>query len=584
MRVAAMLALTTVAVANAAAPPAKVVLQVGINSTDFDTLNPIVGATAVDFDVWNAQYATLTNKAAEDFATIPGLAESWSAASDGRTFTYTLRAGLTWSDGAALTARDVAFTINRSRVEAWQNYTAFTQHLTARVVDARTVAITSSVPDPKLPGLGDVYILPEHIWGKLDAQAITKYVALDGVGSGPFTLVEWKRGQFLRMQANLRYWAGQRPVEEIVFRNFNNPDAMVAALKKGELDVAHGVPGAAFHELAATRGIVAIEGQQGGFDEIAINGGAGLAKPHPALLDRRVRVAMAHAIDKKVLLDRVWLGIGAVAQAVSPSADPVWTPDIPMAERFEFDLVKASALLEQAGYRDTDGDGIREMPGGGRPLEFGYYFRTEAAVAAPVAEFVSGWMRKIGIRIKLKPTTAGQLTSIIGKGTYDMFHWSWTPYVDPDPQISCFRCNQIAQAADPGAFNNDANLCDPEYDRLYAEQNRETDRAKRIALVHRMLTRFHDTAVYSVLALTPDLQAYRTDRFSGWVRQPAGVGPVIFSNTTPTYARLEPIVAPVHVVRGFGGARMAGMLAAVLAALLLLGWTISRRRSVDERD
>ena len=579
-----LLALLAVTVATAA-DEKKVVLTVGIAGPNFDNLNPIMGVNVADYDVWNMQYPTVTNKAAADFATVPGLAESWEASNGGKTYTYTLRDGLEWSDGEPLTASDVAFTINRSREEEWQNSWAFTQNLTAKVIDDHTVEVTTSVPDPKLPGLGDVYILPEHIWGKLDKNAITKYPALDGVGAGPFTLGEWKRGQFLTMKVNPGYWPGERPIDEVVFRIFNNPDAMAAALKKGEIDAAQAVASESFKQLEATEGIVAVQGLQGSFDEIAINGGDGVKKPHPALLDRRVRVAIAHAIDKSVLLDRVYLGLGAVGGAVTPSADPAWTPTIPPAKAFRYDPAEANRILDAAGYKDTNGDGIREMPGGGDPLDFTFYVRTDSETAPPTAEFVGGWLKKIGIGITQKPVIGDQLTTIIGKGDYDMFQWGWTPYVDPDPQISYFRCNQIAEASDPGSYNNDANWCNPTYDALYKAQNVELDQQKRIDIVHRMLTLFYESAVYNVVAQSPDLQAYRTDRFKGWLQQPADVGPVIFSNTSPTYANLTPIASSGGGGGGgMGTAGIVGIAVVGLAAIGLVVFLVSRRRSADERE
>ena len=436
----------------------KVVLTVGVTSNSFDTLNPLVGYTVLDYDPWIQQYDTVTRKAAADFETIPGLAESWEASNGGKTFTYKLRRGLKWSDGEPLTAKDIAFTINRSREESWQNYSAYTQNLTAKVIDDRTVEVTSSVPDPKLPGLGDTFILPEHIWGKLSAEEITKYAGEDGVGSGPFTLDEFKRGQYVRMKVNPLYWGGERPIDEVVFRIFNNQDAMVAALEKGEIDAAHNVPTQAFERVGTTEGVVAVQGNQGGFDEIAINGGAGLKKPHPALLDKRVRVAIAHAIDKQTLLDRVYEGIGTVVETVSPSPDPAWMPEIPEAEQFTYDPEMSKQILDDAGYVDTDGDGVREMPGGGEPLEFTYYVRSNSEVAPPVAQFVSGWLKDIGIKLDLKFVDTDQLGPIIGKGDYDMFHWSWTPYVDPDPQISYFQCDQVAKADDPDALQQRCEL------------------------------------------------------------------------------------------------------------------------------
>ncbi|HEX5901134.1 MAG TPA: ABC transporter substrate-binding protein [Solirubrobacteraceae bacterium] len=176
-------------------------------------------------------------------------------------------------------------------------------NLTAKATDDRTLVVTSSVADPKLPTL-DMYVLPKHIWEKQDAKAITKYAALDGVGSGPFTLEKFEKGQFARFKANPNYHGGKPAVDRVVLRDFDNPDAMVAALKRGEIDAAEDIPGTAFHQLQKDPSVVTVAGYQGAMNEFAINGGDGLKKPHPALLDLRVRQAIAHAIDKKTLVDR----------------------------------------------------------------------------------------------------------------------------------------------------------------------------------------------------------------------------------------------------------------------------------------
>ena len=122
-----------------------------------------------------------------------------------------------------------------------------------------------------------------------------------------------------------------------------------------------------------------------------------------------------------------------------------------------------------------------------------------------------------------------------------MFEWGWTPYVDPDPMLSYFTCDQLSMDPDnPTNYYNDANWCDPSYDADYKAQKQELDRTKRIEIVHRMLRTMYDSAVYNVIVYEGDLQAYRTDRFEGWLRQPAEIGPVLFSNTSPTYANLTP--------------------------------------------
>ena len=118
-------------------------------------------------------------------------------------------------------------------------------------------------------------------------------------------LEQFEKGQFARFKANPNYYGGKPAVDKVVLRKFNNPDAMVAALKTGELDAAQDIPGAAFDQLAEDDNIETVEGYQGSMTEVGINGGDGLKKPHPALLDVKVRQAIGHAIDKKTIVDRV---------------------------------------------------------------------------------------------------------------------------------------------------------------------------------------------------------------------------------------------------------------------------------------
>jgi peptide/nickel transport system substrate-binding protein len=542
-----------------AAEDAPVTLTVGLLQ-DLDSPNVTAGYLVSSYEVWNLQYATLTDKAAADFAIEPGLAESWTASDDGLTYSYTLREGLLWSDGTPLTADDVAWTVNTSRDQGWMNHSSITANLTATAVDARTVTITSSVPDPKLPTM-DVYILPKHIWEEQAAGDITTYDALDGVGSGPFTLQEWKSGQSWTMKANPNYWKGAPAIDQVIFRVFTNADAMVAALKKGEIDAANAVPSSAFTDLQSTEGIEAIFGTQGSMSELAMNGmGGGLGDGHPALQDITVRHAIHHAIDKQVLFERVINGYGVKGTTLSVSPDPAWKPAIAEAEQYTYDPAEAQQLLDDAGYVDTNGDGVREMPGGGQELVFRYAERSESEVAAPIRELITGWLEQIGIGTEVSVFDDTQLTDVVASGEYDLFVWGWTPFVDPDPMLSYFRCEQLTTSLDSYGYN-DANWCSDEYDALYTQQNQELDRTKRIALVHQMLRLFYDQSTYVVLFEDAELQAYRTDRFSGWTRQPAETGPVLFSNTSPTYANLVPV--------GGGGDDEGGMSTAVLVAVIV---------------
>jgi peptide/nickel transport system substrate-binding protein len=551
-----------------------------------DSMSPLIGVTVAAYEAWNLQYATLTNKAPADFSVIPGLAESWEGSEDGLTWTYKLRPNMKWSDGKPLTSEDIVWTVNTSRDEEWLNHSATTTNLTASAPDKNTVVIESKVPDPKLP-IMDVYILPKHIWGKMSADERAKYDATDGVGSGPFVLEQFEKGQFARFRANPNYYEGKPKVDKVVLRKFNNPDAMVAALKTGELDAAETLPPAGYDQLKNDDNIVTVEGYQGAMTEVAINGGDGLKKPHPALLDPEVRKAIGHAIDKDTLVNRAEGGHATRTETLSVSPDPKWTPEIPEEDVFDFDLDKANQILDNAGYEDTDGDGVREMPGGGQPLNFTYYVRSDSVSSQPIAEFVTGWLKDIGIATTRKVADDSQLTTIIGKGDYDMYAWGWVPFVDPDPMLSYFTCDQVSSDPEnPTNYYNDANYCDPEYDKLYKQQNVELDPEKRVEIVHAMLRRMQQWGVYHVLYTYPDLQAYVKDRFTGFVKQPAKTGPVFYSNTSPSYAQLAPVSASDGGGDDDGGGSGA-VIAIVIAVVLVLGlgiFFLSRRRTADERE
>ncbi|MDH5522066.1 MAG: ABC transporter substrate-binding protein, partial [Acidimicrobiia bacterium] len=128
----------------------EVTLVVGLTQP-WETLNPVIGFAVPEYEVWNIQYTGLTSRAADDFSPTPGLAASWEENDPGISYTYTLRDDLMWSDGTPITAEDIAWNINTSCDQEWANYIATVTNLTAEVVDEKTVTVTSSVPDPKLP-------------------------------------------------------------------------------------------------------------------------------------------------------------------------------------------------------------------------------------------------------------------------------------------------------------------------------------------------------------------------------------------------------------------------------------------------
>jgi peptide/nickel transport system substrate-binding protein len=575
----AMLTVSLVPMASAQEDDDKVVLRVG-QTQNWSTLNPLSGFLFADYEVWNVHYATLTNKAADDFEIIPGLAESWVASDDGLSYTYTLREGLLWSDGEPLTAEDVVWNIITARDQGWDNMYSTVQNLDATVIDERTVEVTTSVPDPKLPAL-DMYLVPKHIWEPIatDYDAATQYDGLDGVGSGPFVLSEYRDQEAAIMVANPSFygWEGEEPpIDEMIIQYYANPDAMVAALLQGELDVIESVPVSAVATLEADPNIVFIQGEQGSFGEIAINGGAVEGQPHSALLDIEVRRAISHGVDREAIIEDLWLGLANPLDALTPAADvDKWTPEIPGESQLRYDPDRANQILDDAGYLDTDDDGIREMPDGTNPIVLRHAINTDGDLAQSIGELFQGWMADIGIGVEFDSYDADALFETIVAGDYDTFYWGWGVFVDPDPMLSYFTSGELENY-------NDADWDDPAYDALYEAQKVELDETARIEMVHEMLTLFHDAAIYIVTSSEPELQAYRTDTFEGWVRQPAETGPVIFNQTGPSYPLLRPVGGSGAADDGPNWALIGGIAAAVAVAGVLVG--MRRGRTSDDRE
>ena len=255
------------------------------------------------------------------------------------------------------------------------------QNLEATALDDRTVEIVTSVPDPKLPTM-DVYIVPKHIYESISADDLTTYDALDGVASGQYSLDEWRPGRTGRWSRTPTGTAGTTASTASCSASSPTPtrwSPRCSGARSTPPTTSRSTPSSNSRPTRTSRSSPA---QQGGFTELALNGMAGgIGDGHPALQDINVRHAIFHAIDREGLFERVDLGLGAVGTTISPSADPSWIPDLG-DENFTYDPDLANEMLDEAGYLDTDGDGVREMPDGSRPLEFRYAERSESADSA----------------------------------------------------------------------------------------------------------------------------------------------------------------------------------------------------------
>jgi peptide/nickel transport system substrate-binding protein len=426
------------------------------------------------------------------------------------------------------------------------------------------------------------------VWKNVGADKVQAYTNEENaVGSGPFTLVERKTGQFVRFAANKNYWAGAPKIDEVVFRVFNNPDALIQAMKNGEVDFADNLDADPWEALKKVPGVTTYPATYTGFDEIAFNTGAALddgtpiGDGHPALKDVRVRRALQQAIDTRQLVDRVLNGSGTPGSTVIP---PIYADlHLEPANPVTYDVAAADAALDAAGYAKGP-DGVRRMPGNGKPLVFRLYARQESTTSQRSAQFVSGWLKQIGVTANVKVIAEDNLTEQIGQGTYDMFEWGWVVEPDPDYQLSTFTCAKRSYREGGSTLANlsDSFYCNPAYDALYAKQASQTDRAERAATVKQMQQLLYDDAAYAVTFYYDDLQAY-SDRFTGFLPQPPPKGALLFQYGTYSYRNIALAGESDEDTGGVPVVLIGGVVAAV-AAGGVLGAVLLRRRRGDAMD
>jgi peptide/nickel transport system substrate-binding protein len=572
-------------------------------------LNPLVGYTSQDYYQWMLTYDILINFGTKDFSPDfqHSIVTSVDSSTDGMTFTYHLRPGLKWSDGQPLTAADAAWTLNYYKKSQAYNFSADVALMKDAVAqDDTTLIIHSTVPTSVYSGrtvyLYD-FILPEHIWAKYenDSKAASLFSDLPAVGSGPFVMTKYVKGQYVELDKNPYYWGnsvpGMKPtIDKVIYRIFDNEDAMAAGVANGELDFAYFQSANLLNTLKTKPGVTIRGSQVPSFDEIGLNAGAayqtdpaGGFKPHGdgalALTDVRVRQAIRMAVDSKTLVDKVLQGYGVPAiSPISPQSGGPWTPPS-SAPDLSFNIANANTMLDQAGY--TMGpNGVRIDPNNHKPLEFRYFTRTSDQNTVKTAPYVQAWLKEIGIKVDIQSVTSTKLENIIQAGNYEMFHWGWYPNPDPGSMLNDFTCAQ--RAPNPATYgNNDSYYCNPQYDQLYKDQMAATDPTKRFDIIHQMQDMLYTDQSYIMLYYSDALEAWRSDKWTGFQSQPGPNGDALAAYGPLSFVSIRPVTAgagTASATASSGIPAVVWLAVAVAILLVVLAVVLMRRRHVSDED
>ncbi len=494
------------------------VLRVGWAGSP-DTLNPGTAVLAEAYTAFELVYDSMYQLNLDGTYSLE-LAESVDVSEDGTVWTFTIRDGFMWHDGEPLTASDIAFTYLFYQSNAdFPFLPVYTDYFASvEAPDDSTVVITLSEAIPNMESqLIFLYVLPEHIWGSLEGVA-SEFENLAMIGSGPFKLVEYSQNEFIHFAATGEHPVYSPNIAEAVFQTFENQDALVQALRTGQVDMITEMPNTAVASLRNEANIAVVSGPPfyPSVADIIFNlteeedcpPDDGICSGHPALRDRQVRLALAHATDKQKLIDVVLLGLGDPGLTLIPNGlGPFYNDNL---VDYEYNPELANQILDDAGYADTDGDGIRETPDG-LPLSFRMNYPSDSTNAPRESELLKEMWTEVGINVEIQALDPDALTAVCCPTfDFDIILWGWGSDPDPGFLLSVMTTGEIPTG------NSETGYSNPDYDALYVQQQTELDMDRRIELVHEMQRIVHEDIVYIIPFYDQTVQAYRTDRFTGW--------------------------------------------------------------------
>lgn len=437
------------------------------------------------------------------------LAESWDISKDNLTITFHLRHGVTWHDGAPFTSADVLYT--------YQVYTdpktptayaeSYRQVAHAEAPDDLTFRVTYEKPYAPALGSWGVAIMPKHL---LEKGELTKSpLSRKPIGTGPFRLVEWKPGETLVLESNPDYFEGRPYIRRVLYRIIPDLSTQFLELQSGGLDFMGLTPiqyQTQTDTLAFNRRFEKYRYLAFGYTYLGYN------LKSPLFKDKRVRQAIAYAIDKQEIIDGVLLGLGQAA--TGPYKPDTWVYNS-QVRRYDHDVAKAKALLAEAGWRDSDGDGLLDRDG--QTFSFTIVTNQGNDLRVKSGEIIQRRLQEVGIQVKLRVIEwASFLKEFINPGNFDATILGWTGGPEPD-QFNIWHSSKTGpRELNFIGFNN------PEVDDLLEKGRRTFDQAERKVCYDRFQEILAEEQPYTFLYVSEALPVVAR-RFRGVESAPAGI-------------------------------------------------------------
>jgi len=474
----------------------------------------------VDTDICNLVYRGLM-RLGDAGRIVPDLAENWNVI-DGRIYQFRLKPDLYWHDGHPLTVDDVIFSysiLQDPTLVDIPGLPAPWRSVTVEKLDDRTVQITLPQPFAPFLDLTTVGILPQHIYqGRPAKTLVTEPLTATPIGAGPMRIVEIAP-DYVRLEPSLFNGETAPYIAAMEFHFFPDYGNVVATFDAQQIDgLSLVVPADARH--AAERDDLQIFASvESGYENVVLN----VNNPNaPFFQDRSVRQALLYALDRERLIDEVLSGQGVVARGVRAPDHWAYTPDVQL---YPFDPTTARTLLDQAGWIDSDGDGIRDKDG--KRFAFILLVKDDALHQQIGAQLAADWA-EIGVLAEVKAVPFSSLvTDFLAPHAFEAALTDWNQVGDPDPYPQ-WHSSQIE-----GNGQNYAGWQNSAADQLMEAARAITDEGERKALYAQFqkifaeelpsLPLFHPLYTYGVSTRVQNVQigalnrpAERFDDFASW--------------------------------------------------------------------
>lgn len=444
--------------------------------------------------------------------TITGdLAESWDISDEGLEITFHLKKGLRWQDGTEFTADDVMFgyktIIDEKSPSPYKE--DYLQVKEAKVLDKYTFKVTYDKPfAPAIMSWSSPIALPRHL---LEGKDITQTdFARNPVGTGMYRLIKWISGQKLILESNPDYHEGRPYIDRYIYRIVPDRATIFMELKAGGVDEMELTP---FQYTRQTdtpffkRNFRKFKYPSFSYTYLGFN------LKHPWFKDKKVRQAIAHAIDKEELIKGVRLGMGK--PATGPYVPGTW-PYNPKVKQYEFNPQKAKQLLSEAGWHDSDGDGVLEKDK--KPFEFTILTHTGSSTAVAAASIIQWRLGKVGIKVHIRTIEWSTfINEFLNKGRFETVLLAWGISLDPDQYDIWHSSKTGKQGLNYIGYKN------AEVDKLLEEGRRTFDIEKRKKAYFRIQEILAEELPY-IFLYVPESLVIVHRRFQGIEVTPLGIG------------------------------------------------------------